>query len=99
MANRREDHLEKRRKLWILSKTEPYLLLHERSLLITKKWMSSLSKEQWNELEKIEDDPRMRYDDIIKIRSLVEAKVLVNEKSKSEKESGASRIWKALVDC
>ncbi len=49
--------------------------------------MSSLSKEQWNELEKIEDDPRMRYDDIIKIRSLVEAKVLVNEKSKTKKRA------------
>ena len=59
--------------------------------------MSSLSKEQWNELEKIEDDPRMRYDDIIKIRSLVEAKVLVNQKITSEKESGV--YMEALVDC
>jgi len=61
--------------------------------------MSSLSKEQWNELEKIEDDPRMRYDDIIKIRSLVEAKVLVNQKYKKRKREWCIVYMEALVDC
>jgi hypothetical protein len=76
LAERRGQHLEKRRKLWVLAKTDKYIALHERSMTITEEWMSNPTKEQWEELTKIEDDPRMRYEDIIKCRSLVEAKVL-----------------------
>ena len=76
LANRREEHAEQRRKMFVVAKSEKYMLLHERSMLITEQWMSNPTKEQWEELTQIEEDPRMHVEDIIQNQTLVEAKVL-----------------------
>ena len=62
LAEYNEKRLESRRKFWVITKTEKYLSLHERSLVITEKWMSNPTKEQWSELFALEDDPRMGYE-------------------------------------